>query len=55
MEHDRMGHASHAGFWKSGYAVAMIVIGSMGLYFLMTPPPSIDNRHLTSVHFWRIK
>lgn len=36
MEHNHIDHASHASFWKSGYSVAMLIIGSFGLYFLMT-------------------
>lgn len=36
MNHDHVGHASPPSFWRSRYAIGLVVIGAIAGYFLLT-------------------
>ncbi|MBI3101146.1 MAG: DUF2933 domain-containing protein [Burkholderiales bacterium] len=36
MDHGHPGHEAPPGFWRSRYAVGLIVIGAVAAYFLLT-------------------
>lgn len=36
MEHHPIGHESPPNFWRSRYAIGLIVIGAIAAYFLLT-------------------
>ena len=36
MNHDHVGHESPPSFWRSRYAIGLVVIGAIAGYFLLT-------------------